>query len=88
MRGLDKGSSLPKDIEVKKAGQEVEATVKDIFANCKLEPAADAAIHPVLAEILNGANLLKKGDAKGGHDKIHHALLKYEELFLSTNASH
>lgn len=67
--------------KVKQAGNDVEKTVQDIFKNCKLEPAADNAIHPVLAEILGGANLLKKGDQKKGTQKVHQALLKYEELF-------
>lgn len=63
------------------AGQKIEQNVQDIFKNCKLEPAADKAIHPVLAEILAGANLLKKGDQKEGTEKIQLALLKYKELF-------
>ncbi|MBK9294283.1 MAG: hypothetical protein IPM57_07540 [Oligoflexia bacterium] len=63
------------------AGQKIEQNVQDIFKNCKLEPAADKAIHSVLAEILAGANLLKKGDQKKGTEKIQAALLKYKELF-------
>lgn len=68
--------------KVKAAGVTVEKTVQEIFKNCKLEPAADAAIHPILAGILEGASLLKKGKADEGHDKVHQALIKYEGLFI------
>ena len=40
--------------------QKIETEVADIFKNCKLDPVADAAIHPILASILEGATLLKK----------------------------
>ncbi len=75
--------------EIKKrtvfAGKKVESTVHDIFRSCKLAPDADAAIHPILAQILDGATMLKNGDKKNGHEKIHRALLKYEENFEQTN---
>lgn len=70
------------------AGKEIESTVNDIFKSCKLEEAADAAIHPVLGGILGGAESYKKGNAKDGHEKIHQALLKYEELFSHQGWKH
>ena len=62
-------------------GTKIETTVQDIFKTCKLEPAADAAIHPILAELLKGADLFKKGNEKEGHEIIHNALLRYEDFF-------
>jgi hypothetical protein len=62
--------------------------VQDIFKSCKLAPDADAAIHPILAEILEGAYMLKKGDEKNGHEKIHKALLKYGDSFEHPGWNH
>lgn len=67
--------------EGKNAGKSLESTVQDIFKNCKLEPKADSAIHPILADILNGASMLKSGKKKEGHDLVHKALLRYENHF-------
>ncbi len=68
-------------VNLAETGTKIEATVQDIFKKCKLEPAADAAIHPILAELLKGANLFKKGNEKEGHETIHNALLRYEDFF-------
>lgn len=75
------GVNKNKNDSVIEAGKKIEATVNDIFKTCKLEPDADAAIHPILADLLKGASFFKKGNAKEGHEKIHKALLKYEETF-------
>jgi len=69
-------------------GKKIEATVQDIFKKCKLEPAADAAIHPILAELLKGASLFKKGNQKEGHEIFHKALLSYEDFFDHPGFSH
>lgn len=66
---------------VKEYGGKITDTVKDIFKTCKLEPEADAAIHPSLGLILQGAEDFKNGKYEGGHKKIHEALLGYEKLF-------
>lgn len=68
-------------VNLPETGAKIEATVQDIFRKCKLEPAADAAIHPILAELLKGADLFKKGKEKEGHTIIHNALLRYEDFF-------
>jgi hypothetical protein len=52
------------------------------------EPDADAAIHPILAEILEGAHLLKNGIEKDGHERIHKALLKYGDNFEHSGWNH
>lgn len=68
-------------VNLAETGAKIEATVQDIFKKCKLEPAADAAIHPILAELLKGADLFRKGKEKEGHEIIHNALLRYEDFF-------
>lgn len=76
----DTAHALKKE-NVKESSNKIEATVQDIFKTCKLSPEADAAIHPILAEVLDGAALLKSSQKKSGHQKIHKALTKYEQLF-------
>ncbi|NUN06528.1 MAG: hypothetical protein HUU57_12285 [Bdellovibrio sp.] len=66
---------------VKEYGNKLTDTVNDIFKTCKLEPDADAAIHPTLGLILEGAEDFKIGKYESGHKKIHKALLDYEKLF-------
>ena len=89
MQELNKtGSASEKKKKVVTTGGRVESVVQDIFKNCKLVPDADAAIHPILAEILEGANLLKKGDEKNGHERIHKALLKYGDNFEHSGWNH
>lgn len=89
MQKLNKtGSASEKKKEVITTGGRVESVVQDIFKSCKLAPDADAAIHPILAEILEGANLLKKGDEKNGHERIHKALLKYGDNFEHSGWNH
>lgn len=82
------GSVTEKKKLVVATGSSVESVVHDIFKSCKLAPDADAAIHPILAQILDGAAMLKKGDEKNGHEKIHNALLKYEENFEHVGWKH
>ncbi len=68
-------------VNLAQTGTKIETTVQDIFKKCKLEPAADAAIHPILAQLLKGADLFKKGNENEGHEIIHNALLRYEDFF-------
>ncbi len=89
MQKLNKtGSASEKNKKVVTTGGRVESVVQDIFKSCKLAPDADAAVHPILAEILEGANLLKKGDEKNGHERIHKALLKYGDNFEHSGWNH
>ena len=37
----------------------IEADVNFLIANCKLDPAADAALHGIIAKLLQGAHALK-----------------------------
>ncbi len=81
MKALGKAPSQDRKVLLKKTGQKLEKAVQDIFKNCKLAPAADAAIHPVLANILKGAKLIGDGNEGTGHEMVHQALLDYEKYF-------
>jgi hypothetical protein len=60
----------------------IDAEVQQLFVQCKLEPAADAALHGVLALLLEGAAGLR-ADA-GDNDawaKLQQAIALYPERF-------
>lgn len=65
----------------KGAGGKIKSTVRDIFKSCKLAPEADAAIHPILAELLGAAGQLEKGQDKEGLKMIRKALVNYGDRF-------
>lgn len=68
-------------LAIKASGEKVSDVVKDIFKTCKLDPKADAAIHPALGKILQGSRDLQKGNYDSGHAKIHESLKEYGTLF-------
>jgi len=63
----------------------IEAEVNSIVANCKLPPEADANLHYVIADLLQGVTLMRGGDpARTRHDGaalVHGALRAYDEFF-------
>jgi hypothetical protein len=63
----------------------IEAQVNDIVRNCKLPAAADANLHYVIADLLQGVSLMRgKDPARSRHDGaalVHGALLAYGESF-------
>jgi hypothetical protein len=63
----------------------IEAQVESIVANCRLPPAADASLHLVVADLLQGVSLMRGGDpAKSRHDGaalVHGALEAYGKYF-------
>lgn len=69
-------------------GDKLTGVVNDIFTTCKLEPEADAAVHPLLALILEGAEEFKLSKYDSGHSKIHNALLDYENQFTHEGWKH
>jgi hypothetical protein len=93
---MDKILSLTKELNpkkddvkvVKSYGDKITETVNDIFKTCKLEPDADAAIHPPLGLILEGASDFKNGNYESGHKKIHEAFLNYEKIFKLDDKTH
>lgn len=88
MMNLHRKGSETKPAKLKAVGAKIEKTVNKIFDTCTLEPAADAALHPILAEILVGAAQFKKNHFQEGHDKIHRGLLKYGETFQHEGWNH
>lgn len=63
----------------------IEALVNDIVRNCRLPAAADANLHYVIADLLQGVSLMRGHDAaRGRHDGaalVHGALLAYGRYF-------
>lgn len=60
----------------------VEENVAFLVANCKLEPAADAALHGLLAEFMQGASALERDPTSPeGMPRIVAALRAYPERF-------
>ncbi len=63
----------------------IEAQVNDIVKNCKLPPAADANLHYVVADLLQGVSLMRGKDAaRSRHDGaalVHGALIAYGKYF-------
>lgn len=63
----------------------IEAEVSDIVANCKLPPDADANLHFVIADLLQGASLMKGSDPAqsrhAGAARVHEALIAYGQFF-------
>lgn len=68
--------------KLKALGEELEAAVHGMFAECQLPPEPDAALHDLLAQVLDVRNQL--GEGHGGHhvlDKLDGALRGYVERF-------
>jgi hypothetical protein len=65
--------------------KEATAQVAYIVQNCKLEPAADAVLHVIIADILEGADAMQgkvKGSApRAGFVKVVQALDNYSTYF-------
>lgn len=63
----------------------IEAQVNTIVANCKLPPEADANLHFVIADLLQGVSLMRGEDPeRSRHDgaaRVHGALRAYPKFF-------
>lgn len=66
-----------------KLGQQIEAQVGKIVANCKLDQRTDAMLHPLLADLLSGAAAMqgKGGSAAAGAQQAVKALNNYGRYF-------
>ena len=68
-----------------KLAHRVEGEVGQIVANCKLEPKADAQLHLIVAELLDGAGQMagkpKQAKRMNGAVKVIGALEKYSTYF-------
>ena len=68
--------------EAKVLATELRAQVRYLFANCKLEPQADAALHGILSELLQSAQRLEAGASPAEeYDALHASLPRYGQLF-------
>lgn len=64
------------------AVKQIDAAIKDMFANCKLKPEADAALHGLLAKFIVGANAARAGTfGKAELAPMQEALAQYPRLF-------
>ena len=87
--GIHKGTLAPEDY--KALGTLVEARVATIVAECKLEPAADANLHRIVAELIAGADARSVKDCVDQLDagpKQAIALAFYQGLSHSELAAH
>jgi hypothetical protein len=61
---------------------ELRRQVDYMVANCKLDPAADAALHGIIADLLRAAGRLDAGATPAQeHDALHAALARYGSRF-------
>jgi hypothetical protein len=80
--GIHKGTL--KRAEYASLGDKIEAQVGYVVANCKLDPAADANLHVILEEVLDGVEAMKGKETKrprAGADKVVAALNGYGKYF-------
>lgn len=75
------GRGSADDQTLKGVGQAVDGYAGYIVANCKLAPDADAALHAVLHHVTEGADALKRGDARG-FQKLEKAHREYSRIFV------
>lgn len=72
-------------VQYAELAKKVQAEVGNIVANCKLAPKADAQLHIVVANILEGAEVMasqvKKSKRQAGAIRIVGALDKYNTYF-------
>jgi hypothetical protein len=59
----------------------IEAEVGTIVADCKLEPQADAMLHLVIAEVVEGADAMAGNDPAQGLVRVATALNEYGRYF-------
>ena len=73
------------DAQYEALATRIESQVNDIVRNCKLPPAADANLHYVIADLLQGVSLMRgKDPARTRHDGaalVHGALIGYGKYF-------
>lgn len=61
---------------------EIQAAVNDMFANCKLAPEPDAALHPLLARLLTASQALQdKPTDAAPVAEVHAVLERYPQMF-------
>lgn len=67
---------------VRAQADEIDAAVNAMFADCRLEPAPDAALHELLAKLLTASSALRAApDDAAPLAALHAVLTRYPELF-------
>lgn len=68
--------------QVQGIAAELRAAVDEMFANCRLEPEPDAALHPLLARVLGASRALAAGEFnQDALDELRAVLARYPVLF-------
>jgi len=68
--------------DASKLAKNINEQVEYLITNCKLKPEADATLHVLIGDLLQGADALsKKPLSMNGMPKIHKALMLYTEYF-------
>ena len=70
------------DVQRDNAVEKIDAAIKDMVANCKLKPEADAALHGLLAKFIAGAGAARAGKfSKAELVPMQEALALYPQMF-------
>lgn len=80
--GIHKGKLKPADYAA--LGEKIEAQVGYVVSTCKLDPEADANLHIVVGDILEGVEVMKgkeKKNPRTGAGKVVDALNDYGKYF-------
>ena len=76
------GSATADPLAAKQIAMGVEGQVAYLIKNCELEPKADAALHVLISDMLEGAEALKKATpSAAGLALINNALAEYPKYF-------
>lgn len=68
--------------QVQGIAAELRAAVDEMFANCRLDPEPDAALHPLLARVLTASRALSGGEFdQAALEELRAVLARYPELF-------
>ncbi len=68
--------------QVRALSAELEAAVQDMIARCRLDPAPDAALHPLLARVLQASAVLAEGEFDAAAlAELEAVLMRYPVLF-------
>ena len=77
----------PEQAVVVTRAAEIDAAIQYMFANCKLDPKPDAALHGILAQLIAGTNALQANPADpSAVADMRAALENYERLFADPNS--
>lgn len=77
-------SPQPEAGAVAALGERVETTVHTLFAECRLAPEPDAALHALLAQVLEARRQLgaPQADPAAAHAILERVLAQYGERFV------